>query len=129
MISSRKISDLTPVAALAATRWLAECTVAGFDVLVTSTYRDNESQNALYAQGRTTPGPIVTNAKGGQSIHQTRTAIDFVPMKHGKCQWNDVAAYKAIGEIAERNGFEWSGRWKTFKEIGHIQLKVTTLTT
>ena len=37
--------------------------------VVTSTYRSMESQNAIYAQGRTKPGNIVTNAKGGQGHH------------------------------------------------------------
>lgn len=123
VISSRKLSDLTPATQIAAAHWLAECAAEGYDVLVTCTYRDAEAQNALYAQGRTAPGNIVTNAKGGQSKHQQRIAIDFCPMSHGKCLWNDLVTFKFIGEIAERNGFEWAGRWKgSMRESAHIQL-------
>lgn len=49
----------------------------GRNVIVYSTFRSIEEQNKLYAQGRTTPGKIVTNAKGGESAHNYYTAVDF----------------------------------------------------
>ena len=39
------------------------CKAQGLPVLVTSTVRDLEYQESLYAQGRTKPGSIVTNQK------------------------------------------------------------------
>ncbi|QYF95753.1 M15 family metallopeptidase [Massilia sp. PAMC28688] len=68
-------------------------------------------QDAIYAQGRTKPGPKVTNAKGGQSAHQFRCAFDFVPTVNGKAMWNDAKAYDTCGKIAEALGFEWGGRY------------------
>lgn len=121
MINSRKLDDLIPVVNLRARAWLDECKKAGHDVLVTSTYRDFESQNALYAQGRTKLGHIVTNAKAGQSYHNFGVALDFVPMIHGKPNWTDISHFKAIADIAKKHGFEWAGDWKTFKEYAHIQ--------
>lgn len=121
MINSRKIEDLNPKVKVLAERFIASCDKQGIDVLITSTYRDAESQNALYAQGRTLPGSKVTNAKGGQSFHNWKCAFDFVPLVNGKAQWNDVALFTKCGEIAESVGLEWAGRWNKFKELAHCQ--------
>ena len=121
MISSRKIEDLTPVVAMLAKSFIAECKKQGIDILITSTYRDFASQNALYAQGRSMPGNIVTNAKGGQSYHNFRVAFDFVPLIHGKPAWNNARTFTKCGNIAENLGLEWAGRWEGFKEMAHCQ--------
>lgn len=121
MINSRKIEDLNPRVAELCKAFIAECDKAGIDVIITSTYRDNESQNALYAQGRTLAGKKVTNAKAGQSYHNYRIAFDFCPIVNGKADWNNVANFTKCGEIAEQIGLEWAGRWKSFKELAHCQ--------
>lgn len=121
MKNSRDINDLLPVVATRAHAFVASCKKAGIDVLVTSTLRDAEAQNALYAQGRTTPGKIVTNAKAGQSWHNHACAFDFVPIVNGKAQWNDAALFTRCGIIAESCGLEWAGRWKKFREMAHVQ--------
>lgn len=122
MINSRALSDLHPKVMRLCTEFIARCKEAGIDILITSTYRDNESQQALFNQGRTTKGPIVTNAGPGMSYHNYRCAFDFVPMKNGKCQWNDVATFTRCGEIAEAIGMVWSGRWEgKMKELAHCQ--------
>jgi len=121
MINSRSLSDLLPVVAAKCDSFIAKCKQNGIDVIITSTLRDNESQNALYAQGRTTAGKIVTNAKGGQSFHNYGCAFDFVPVVNGKAQWNDTKTFERCGEIAESVGLEWAGRWKSFKELAHCQ--------
>jgi len=121
MINSRDIKDLHPKVQPKAEAFLAKCKAAGIDVLITSTYRDAESQNALYAQGRTKPGQKVTNAKAGQSWHNWRCAFDFVPIVNGKAQWDDASLFQKCGEIAESCGLEWAGRWKSFKELAHCQ--------
>ena len=91
-------------------------------MLVTSTYRDNESQDALYAQGRTTPGSIVTKAKGGQSFHNYRCAIDVVPLVNGKAVWDGAnPVWAKIGALGKLAGLDWAGDWKTFKELAHFQ--------
>ena len=122
MISSRSIDDLHPRVALMARQFIANCKMQlGVDILIYSTYRDKESQNALYAQGRTMPGRIVTNARGGESLHNYRCAFDFVPLVHGKPAWDDADLYKKCAEIGEWMGFEWAGRWVSFKETCHLQ--------
>ena len=121
MINSRKVEDLHPKVQELCKQFINVCAKEGIEVLITSTFRDFESQNELYAQGRTRPGKKVTNAKGGQSFHNFKVAFDFVPIVNGKAQWNDLNLFKRCGEIAESLGLEWAGRWKTFKEYAHCQ--------
>ena len=121
MINSRKIEDLRLIPAAKCRAFIAACAKVGIDVLITSTYRDAESQNALYAQGRTTPGKKVTNARGGDSFHNHRVAFDFVPVVGGKAVWNDDATWKRCGEIAESVGLEWGGSWEKFPDRPHCQ--------
>lgn len=121
MINSRKLEDLNPKVKVLCEKFIEKCKSQNIDVLITSTYRDGASQDALYAQGRTTAGKIVTNARAGQSYHNWRVAFDFVPLVNGKAQWADVKTFTKCGEIAESVGLEWAGRWKKFKELAHCQ--------
>lgn len=125
MIASRSLSELLPPVKRRAESLIELCHRNGIDLLVTSTYRDAESQNALYAQGRTAPGRIVTNARGGQSYHNWRVAFDVVPLRDGKPVWittgSDGALWQTLGELGESLGLEWAGRWKRFREFPHFQ--------
>lgn len=130
MINSRDIKDLQPPVADRAIAFVAACHAAGIDVLITSTYRDSESQNGLYAQGRTTMGPnprpgrplgrTVTGAKGGQSFHNWKCAFDFVPVVHGKADYEDEQVFKRCGAIAESLGLDWGGNWERV-DMPHCQ--------
>ena len=122
MINSRDVKELHPKVAWLCLNLIEKCKHDGIDVLITSTFRDAESQNALYAQGRTTAGKKVTNAKAGQSFHNYRVAFDFVPIVNGKAQWNDKALFNRIGIMGEDMGLAWAGRWTRFPEASHFQL-------
>jgi len=122
MINSRNLFDLAPPAKLKVERLMGLCVANNIDLLVTSTYRDTESQNALYAQGRTTPGKIVTNAKGGESFHNYKCAVDIVPIVNGKPVWDGSdPIWARLGELGKDAGLDWAGEWKTFKELAHFQ--------
>ena len=126
MINSRNLIDLHPVVREKAQAFIEQARLQGIDLLVTSTYRDNESQAALYAQGRTKPGAIVTNAKPGQSWHKWRCAFDVVPLRNGKPVWGtsgpDGDLWRKIGELGESVGLEWAGRWTgKLREMAHFQ--------
>jgi len=121
MINSRDLKDLHPKVTALANEFINRCKAKGIDVLITSTYRDAASQNALYAQGRTLPGKKVTNASAGKSFHNYKVAFDFVPLVNGKAMWSDTALFTQCGEIAEQVGLEWAGRWVKFKELAHCQ--------
>lgn len=128
-MSSRKLTDLHPQMQPMVTRFLANARAAGIDLLVTCTYRSNEEQAALYAIGRTKPGRIVTNAKPGRSTHNNTLngkpaalAVDVVPLRDGKPVWAaSDPVWKRVGEIGEKVGLEWAGRWTTFREFPHFQ--------
>lgn len=126
MINSRSLDELHPVVRERVDEFLARCADEGIDLLVTSTYRDHASQDALYAQGRAVPGPVVTNARAGYSWHNWRCAVDVVPMRNGKPVWGtstavDRGLWERVGEIGEACGLEWAARWKTFPEMAHFQ--------
>ena len=122
MINSRSLDDLIPPAKERVERFLSLCKDNDIDLLVTSTYRDNESQQALYEQGRTTAGKVVTNAKAGDSWHNWRCAVDVVPIVNGKPNWDGLhPVWDQIGKLGEQAGLEWAGRWRTFKELAHFQ--------
>lgn len=121
MINSRSLDDLTPTMKVKCQQFIEKCKEAGVDVIITSTYRDFESQDALYAQGRTTKGPIVTNAKGGSSYHNYRIAFDFCPIVGGKAVWNDIKTFVKCGEIGKSLGLDYAGDWSSFREYAHLQ--------
>lgn len=128
---SRRLEDLHPVMQPLVHALISQAADAGIDLLVTCTYRSDAEQAELYAQGRTAPGKIVTNARPGQSMHNrtlkglpASQAVDVVPVCAGKCMWDSKApAWETIGEIAERLGLEWAGRWKRMREYPHFQLR------
>ena len=122
MINSRDLNELLPQVKTKVNAFIESCKQAGIDILVTSTYRDNESQAALYAQGRTAPGKIVTNAGPGDSFQNHRCAIDVVPLVNGKPDWDGShPVWAEIGRLGVENGLEWAGNWVHFKELAHFQ--------
>jgi peptidoglycan L-alanyl-D-glutamate endopeptidase CwlK len=76
-----------------------------------------KEQDALYAQGRTKPGNIVTKAKGGSSWHNFKLAVDLAIIEGGKVDWElpliVIHTFKGAG-------YEWGGDWK-FKDKPHFQ--------
>ena len=99
-------------------------------MLIVSTLRTFEEQDELYAIGRTKAGRKVTNAKGGQSIHNYGLAIDFALLIDGKtASWEDLkdfdgdrkADWLEVVEVFEKAGWEWGGRWKSFTDKPHLQ--------
>lgn len=126
---SRSLNDLHPEMQRLTAEFLNNCKAAGVDVLITCTFRSNTEQAALYAQGRTAPGRIVTNAKPGQSTHNVTVngkpaslAFDVVPLRNGKPVWDAKdPLWQQVGEIGEALGLEWAGRWKRFREFPHFQ--------
>ena len=85
-------------------------------------------QDDLYAKGRTKPGAIVTQARGGESNHNYGLAVDLCPFTSDKPDWNaPMAVWAAIGAAAASHGLEWGGQWKKFLDKPHVQLPVMTV--
>lgn len=104
---------------------IENCRANGIDLLITGTYRSIDEQNSLFAIGRTKPGKKVTNARGGQSMHNYALAYDCVPVLHGKPVWGttgaDLELWQKVGLLGVACGLEWAGNWKTFREFPHFQ--------
>ncbi|WP_370678408.1 M15 family metallopeptidase [Comamonas sp. GB3 AK4-5] len=128
-MASRSLDTLAQPVKVCALAFLAGCERAGLDVLIYCTLRSNEEQAALYAQGRSTRGQVITNARPGDSLHNPDAkgfawAFDAVPTRGGKALWNDDDALKQMGAIGESVGLEWAGRWRgALRERVHFQLK------
>jgi len=119
-ISIDRINKLHPKVR-SAFKMFVESAEAELNITLRVTYglRTIAEQNALYAQGRTTAGKIVTNAKGGQSYHNYGLAIDVVEMKGNTANWN--FDYSLLKPIADKHGIVWGGTWK-FVDKPHFQI-------
>ena len=98
----------------------AQCSVRGLVLGFSTGYRSAAEQDALYAQGRTAPGSIVTNARGGYSQHNWGIAADFFQniVGHAYDEW----FFDTVGPMAEALGLGWGGRWTDFVDRPHLYL-------
>ena len=97
------------------------CAAAKIDIIITQGFRSFAEQNALYAKGRTQPGAIVTNAKGGQSSHNFGKAFDICFLINKKDTY--VGPWEKVGAIGEKCGLVWGGRWTKFVDKPHFEIK------
>ncbi len=94
----------------------------GIPINIISGTRTFGEQDALYAQGRTAPGDIVTNARGGYSNHNFGIAFD-IGVFSGNRYLPESPLYKAVGALGMELGLEWGGNWKTIVDQAHFQLR------
>lgn len=97
----------------------------GITISLLSGTRSFAEQDALYAIGRKNGkvvGKIVTKAKAGYSNHNFGIAFDVGVFK-GREYLKDPASYLALGVLGEEIGLEWGGRWKSFPDASHFQLR------
>jgi len=92
--------------------------------VATSGLRTYPEQRALFEQGRSLPGNIVTNAAPGESAHQFGIAIDLVRDRSTapglQPDW-DRKAYAPLGLVCATLDLEWGGTWLRF-DGPHVQL-------
>ena len=117
-MSSRSIEDLTPETQELYHKFAVIMKAKGINYIVTCTYRSQAEQDALYAQGRTKPGQIVTWTR--KSRHTDREAFDIAILKNGKISWN-VDDYLEAGKIGRAVGLVWGGDFKTSKDRPHFE--------
>jgi D-alanyl-D-alanine dipeptidase len=111
-----KLNAVNPLLREKALKILSLAAADGFQLTVTQAVRTFAEQDALFAQGRTRKGPIVTNARGGQSWHNFGMAVDLAFVVDGKISWDDKL-YSKIGKWASVAGLDWGGDWKKFKDL------------
>ena len=117
----RDLNKLHPFVQKVAEAFLAECKKQGLNIGISETFRTVARQDYLYAQGRTRPGAIVTNAKGSamSSYHQWGLAFDIYHDKPGDLY--NVKVLNAAGAIGQKMGLEWGGAWTSFRDAPHFQ--------
>lgn len=141
---SRQITDLCEQLQPIAVQFLALCNgnelikKAGFEVFISCTYRSKAEQDKVYAQGRTAPGKVVTQARGGQSPHNctegqkpAARAFDVAVryMGSNNLLWDAQSpVWRRLVAIGDGLGLENGGRMlkKNGKPLGdwpHFQLK------
>lgn len=120
--SEKNIATLLPEVQPIARELVHKAALAGITIRVISGLRSYAEQDALYAKGRTAPGPIVTNAAGGHSNHNFGIAFD-IGVFEGNNYLGDSPKYKAVGVIGMDLGLEWGGNWVTIVDQPHFQLR------
>lgn len=96
--------------------------LSGRDWVITDGRRTIAQQNALYAQGRTIPGKVVTNAKGGQSAHNFGLAADLAPLKNGNIWWTAPRqVWQQMADLAVEIGLTSGFYFKTIFDAPHVE--------
>ena len=130
--SASRIAALHPTVRLAAERLIELSHGAGVPIVISQGVRTISEQNELYAQGRTKPGQIVTNARGGYSFHNFGVAVDFaLLMPDGKSVSWDMkrdgdsdreSDWQEVAKIGKALGFTWGGDFVSFKDYPHFEM-------
>lgn len=85
-------------------------------------------QDVLYAQGRTVPGKIVTDAQGGYSWHNFGLAVDCVPSSGGidasyLPDWNaQHPTWKRMEAVGVSLGLVSGANWTRIVDAPHFQI-------
>lgn len=94
----------------------------GYDMALLEGYRSPERQTMLAGLG-----PSVTSAAAWQSYHQHGLAADSAFLREGRLVISErdpwaAKGYELYGEVAQRVGLTWGGRWQN-ADLGHVELR------
>jgi len=105
------------------------------DFTITEGVRTVQRQQELYAQGRTKPGPIVTNADGirNKSNHQIKNdgyghAVDLYPYIDGKVDISAIKELRIIAAHIKKTASDlgikivWGGDFKSIPDAPHFEI-------
>jgi peptidoglycan L-alanyl-D-glutamate endopeptidase CwlK len=98
----------------------------GYEYKVICGTRDWDEQARLYAQGRTTPGKIVTKAPPGSSFHNFGLAIDCGVFRGGKYldEAEPITAakfHRLVAPLAKARNIRWGGDFKSIVDMPHFE--------
>jgi peptidoglycan L-alanyl-D-glutamate endopeptidase CwlK len=125
-ISFERVALLHPKVNQDFTDFINECE-SQFDITirVVQGLRTFQEQQALYEQGRTTPGNIVTDSQAGQSYHNYGLAIDIVPIDDNGTQLEWGFDFSRLVNLATQWSITWGGNFK-FKDYDHFEENFNT---
>ena len=91
--------------------------------VVTAGRRTLAEQTRIYAQGRTLPGPIVSNAPAGSSAHNFGFAADLAPLRaDGEVDWNAPdKLWKQMADLAVEMGLVAGYYFTHFHDAPHVE--------
>lgn len=122
-----RLAGVHPDLIAALTVVLAAMALAGTPMFVVQGVRTVQQQQALYAQGRTLPGHIVTQRDGikRKSNHQPHEdglghAVDCAFIGPGP--FADTHPWDQYGTLCEAQGLTWGGRWVGLVDRPHVEL-------
>jgi len=126
---SNKLQGVHPDLVAKIQKIQAAMEILGFHMIPTDGLRTTEEQQKLYAQGRTTPGDIVTDADGvkNKSNHQAHDdgfghAVDCCFVVDGQASWDEKLPWQLYGRMAQSLGLVWGGSWIKPVDKPHVQL-------
>lgn len=132
--TKKVIQSLNPKLQLIAKKFVDEVkTKTGLDIVIASGLRTPEKQDQLYCKGRPkdeyciikklpTKGKIVTNRKGGESIHNSGKAFDAYFKKNGVIDVRSNITPE-VAKIGKDLGLIWGGDWTDFTDYPHFEIK------
>ena len=132
-ISQVRLQQVHPQLGAIIAQMDSSLTMQGIEIRVVQGLRTMAEQAALYAQGRTTPGEIVTDAQPGYSYHNFGTAVDLIPGLRGKTPWEpnwdwQHPDFQTMIRVGIGLGLVSGSTWETFKDYPHFQLPGLTVT-
>jgi len=125
VLSENRLMMLHPAIrakALAAYHEAVRITPKNVHPYISQTLRSFKESDDLYAQGRTKPGNIVTNAPGGSSYHNYGLAIDFVNYVNGLPKWTVDDNWMKVVNVFKAHGFAWGGDFHSIKDYPHFEM-------
>jgi|SRR5579862_8134587 peptidoglycan L-alanyl-D-glutamate endopeptidase CwlK len=122
-ISEQRLAQVHPTLATKIRAMSVALTAQGIAIRVVQGLRTWDEQASLYAQGRTAPGKIVTNAPAGSSYHNYGLAVDVVPMTPLGPDWNvNHPVWRKIVTAGQDQGLVPGAPWRTFPDWPHFQM-------
>ena len=123
--TARTLATIEPDLAARVRRVLAALAALRYPMVATDGRRTTAQQAALYAQGRTKPGKVVTHLDGVEkrSKHQDGRAVDCCFLTATGTPWQPMwtGPWEAYGACGEALGLIWGGRWR-MRDRPHLEM-------
>lgn len=138
-VTEQRINQLHPSVRDEVRKIIEECDrelTGPAKIRISQGLRTFKEQDELYTIGRSKAGKKVTDAKGGQSIHNYGLAVDMVLIIDGKtASWDTakdwdgdkISDWKECVNIFKKYGWNWGGDWKTFKDLPHFEKSIVKI--
>jgi peptidoglycan L-alanyl-D-glutamate endopeptidase CwlK len=122
-ISLARLGEVHPELARRVTNLADALAAEGSQIEIDTALRTAAQQDALFAEGRSSPGKEVTNARGFQSNHVIGCAVDISPDDSvtGRPDWNaSHPAWQRIVALAPSFGLRDGKSWH---DLPHLELQ------